>query len=237
MILTIGMPSYNNYQEVWFTVQALRLYQDLEDCEIIIIDNYGKDERLKKMIRNKENVRIVEWTVKQGSGVPRNRIFEHAQGDWVINLDSHVMLRPNAISDFKKWAKKNPDCKDLFHGPMLYDNLKIMTDSYQDKWQGNAWGVWNASRVIDPAEKPFEIKMMGIGCFGCRKDAWQGFNEDFIGFGGVEGYIHEKHRQAGYKEVDPHQDFQSSLKRGVCTDYNPAEKYCQNHGEKGPYYP
>ena len=42
---------------------------------------------------------------------------------------------------------------------------------------------------------------MGCGCFGCRTDVWQGFNEDFTGFGGVEGYIHEKHRQAGYKVI------------------------------------
>ena len=46
MKLTIGMPSYDNYQEVWFTVQALRMYQDLEDCEILVIDNYGKDVRI-----------------------------------------------------------------------------------------------------------------------------------------------------------------------------------------------
>jgi hypothetical protein len=39
--------------------------------------------------------------------------------------------------------------------------------------------------------------MQGLGVFSCRKDAWPGFNPRFRGFGGEEGYIHEKVRQAG----------------------------------------
>jgi hypothetical protein len=37
--------------------------------------------------------------------------------------------------------------------------------------------------------------------FCCRKDAWLGFNPAFRGFGGEEGYIHEKFRQAGRRAV------------------------------------
>ena len=33
--------------------------------------------------------------------------------------------------------------------------------------------------------------------FSCRKDAWLSFNPRFRGFGGEEGYIHEKFRRAG----------------------------------------
>ena len=48
---TIGMPSYNNFTEVFFTVQSLRMYHDLKDAEIIIVDNYG-DKILEKWVRN-----------------------------------------------------------------------------------------------------------------------------------------------------------------------------------------
>ena len=44
---------------------------------------------------------------------------------------------------------------------------------------------------------PFEIPMQGMGAFACRREAWPGFNPRFGGFGGEEGYIHEKFRQAG----------------------------------------
>ena len=39
--------------------------------------------------------------------------------------------------------------------------------------------------------------MQGLGVFSCRKDAWPGFNPLFRGFGGEEGYLHEKVRQRG----------------------------------------
>src|SRR5438477_12942369 len=39
--------------------------------------------------------------------------------------------------------------------------------------------------------------MQGLGAFSCLKQAWLGFQPGFRGFGGEEGYIHEKFRQAG----------------------------------------
>ena len=41
MELSIGMATYDDFDGVYFTVQALRLYQDIEDTEILVIDNYG----------------------------------------------------------------------------------------------------------------------------------------------------------------------------------------------------
>ena len=41
--LTIGKPTYNEFDGVYFTVQALRLYQDLDDTELVVVDNYGCD--------------------------------------------------------------------------------------------------------------------------------------------------------------------------------------------------
>jgi hypothetical protein len=43
--------------------------------------------------------------------------------------------------------------------------------------------------------------MQGLGVFSCRKQAWLGFNPNFRGFGGEEGYIHEKFRQAGARTL------------------------------------
>ena len=59
------------------------------------------------------------------------------------------------------------------------------------------WGIWATDpRGVDPEGEPFEIPMQGMGVFSCRKEAWLGFNPAFRGFGGEEGYIHEKFRQA-----------------------------------------
>lgn len=47
--------------------------------------------------------------------------------------------------------------------------------------------------------RPFDIPMQGLGLFAMRKAAWPGFHPKFQGFGGEEGYIHEKVRQRGGK--------------------------------------
>ena len=201
MKLTIGMPSYNNYQEVWFTVNALRVYQDLKDCEILIIDNYGQDLRLKKFCANKPEVKYILWNPKPSSHVVKNRIFDHGQGDFCVSMDSHIFLYPNVIRDLKNWINENPNCKDLFHGPMVYADMKTVAFEYHDEWTGNQWGRWRNGNLTDLPKDPYEIRMMGTGFFGCKRDAWQGFNEEFTGFGGGEGYIHEKHRQAGHKVI------------------------------------
>jgi hypothetical protein len=39
--LTIEMAAYNDFDGVYFTVQALRLYHDLDDVELLVVDNYG----------------------------------------------------------------------------------------------------------------------------------------------------------------------------------------------------
>ena len=65
-------------------------------------------------------------------------------------------------------------------------------------WRGEMWGIWATDpRGKDPEGDPFEIPMQGLGVFSCRKGAWPGFNPMFRGFGGEEGYIHEKFRRAG----------------------------------------
>jgi hypothetical protein len=39
--LTIGMPSYNDFDGVYVTLQGLRLYHDLADVELLAADNFG----------------------------------------------------------------------------------------------------------------------------------------------------------------------------------------------------
>jgi len=60
------------------------------------------------------------------------------------------------------------------------------------------YGVWGLDpRGEQKDAEPFEIPMQGLGLFACRKDSWPGFHPEFRGFGGEEGYIHEKFRQQG----------------------------------------
>lgn len=200
MKLTIGMASYNNSDQVKFTLQALRMYHDLTDVEILVIDNYG-DDSMRDFIRDWMTngvmpVRYVRWTDVSGPANAKNRIFAEATGEWVLAIDSHVMLAAGAIQRLKSWIDQNPDRTGLFHGPLLYDDITTKADAMNDEWRGGMWGTWR-NAYVDPDAEPYSIPMHGMGLFCCRRDAWLGFNPTFCGFGGEEGYIHEKYRQAG----------------------------------------
>ena len=193
MRLTIGMAVYKSMETVYFTVQSLRAYHNLKDSEILIIDNYGSN-KLYKWCRawGGQKVRYEKYTEFQGTAV-RQQVFEQASGEFVICIDSHVLLLPGAID--RLW-----DGDELVHGPMMYDGLQTGVLCMKNVWRGNMWGIWDdAIRVESFSKEPFEIWGHGLGLFGSRKDAWLGFNPAFRQFGGEEGYIHEKYRKAGRK--------------------------------------
>src|SRR6056300_915603 len=63
------------------------------------------------------------------------------------------------------------------------------------------YGTWGLDATSLIAGEPFETRMMGLGIFSCKKSNWPGFNENFRGFGGEEGYIHEKIRRNGGRSI------------------------------------
>lgn len=190
--LTIGMPSYNNFTEVFFTVQSLRMHHDLTDCEILIVDNFG-DPELEKFVRNQggTQVRYERCLGPLGPSGVKNKVFELAYGEMVMCIDSHVLLVPGAL-------KNIPITDDLIHGPLMYCDTKNYSCGWEPTWRDNMWGIWGNSTRTLPTE-PFSIWGCGMGLFLTKRNTWLGYNKQFKGFGGEEGYIHEKYRQAGRK--------------------------------------
>ncbi len=102
------------------------------------------------------------------------------------------------MARLKAFYRDHPGCTDLLQGPLVYDDLQNISTHFAPEWRAEMWGTWATDpRGHDPEGDPFEIPMQGLGAFSCRKEAWPGFNPRFRGFGGEEGYIHEKFRRAG----------------------------------------
>lgn len=203
-LLTIGMATYDDYDGVFFSIQALRIYQlaGLEDqVEILVIDNnpeskHGKE--VKSFVENWAKGRYIAYTEKQSTAV-RNEIFKNAKGKYTLCMDCHILFEPNAIKNLLNYYKNNPDTKNLIQGQMWYDDLKNTATHFQPEWRDGMYGTWGENKEALQKNEPFEIPMMGLGMFSCKTSEWQGFNENFVGFGGEEGYIHEKFRRAGGK--------------------------------------
>ena len=128
----------------------------------------------------------------------RDVLYRESTSEFVLCVDSHVLIPPGALSRLIAYLKAHRDTRDLLHGPLLYDDLRTISTHFAPQWRGGMYGTWATDpRGTDPEAEPFEIPMQGLGLFVCRRDAWPGLNPRLHGFGGEEGYVHEKVRRAG----------------------------------------
>jgi hypothetical protein len=219
--LTIGMATFEDFYGVYQTVQDLHVHHDLREVEILVIDNHPTGSHGKEVRQYLENwiahspgvgaVRYVAAPEMTGTSQPRNRIFAEARSPYVLACDCHVNFPSKVIARLIQHYDENPDTRDLFSGPMVYDSGVGMETDFQPEWREQMWGTWHYDsragsprwRVYEdlPTEEPFPIPGMGLGVFSCRKDAWLGFSPNFRQFGGEELYIHEKFRQAGARAM------------------------------------
>ena len=201
--LTIGSAVYDDFEGVFFTYQSLRInnLKRLDELDFLIIDNNPSSAEGKATAEYcaKANVRYVPFTERRSTAV-RNEIFWQAQAPYAMSLDSHVLLEPNTIARLLRFYEKDPDSPNLYQGPMTYDCLKHPPTTHLDPvWRDNMFGTWGCDpRGNSPKKKPFEIPLHGLGLFTSKVSEWQGFHILFKGFGGEEGYIHNKYKKAGH---------------------------------------
>lgn len=203
--LTIGSAVYDDFDGVYFTYQALRLNNaDIADqLDFVVIDNNpnsSQGETTKHFCETSKSIRYFPFTEKTSTSI-RNEIFKKAEGEFCMSIDPHVLFEPHTIKTLLGFLSQHSESKDLFHGPMIYDALdesNIVTHM-DPVWRDNMFGTWAHRNAADIGTEPFEIPMHGLGVFLAKTKEWLGFNEKFEGFGGEEGYIHEKYRQQGRK--------------------------------------
>jgi hypothetical protein len=202
--LTIGMATYDDYDGVYFTLQAIRLYHPeiLSDVEFVVVDNNpnGPCGQVLKDIENWiPNYRYIPKDDISGTAV-RDWIFRQAWGEFVLCIDCHILIETGAVKRLIDFFEAEPVTGNLLQGPLVHDDLKSCSTHFKPGWQAGMYGTWDTDPAgTDAHLPPFEIPMQGLGLFACRRSAWPGFNPNFRGFGGEEGYIHEKFRQRGDK--------------------------------------
>ena len=200
--LTIGIPTYDDYDGVYFSLQSIRVHHSeiLSDTEFVIIDNnptssHGK--AVKKFCTGRSSIKYIEHPECRGPADSKNQVFIHAETPYVLCMDGHVLFENGSLKKLLDFYLNNPDTKNLHQGPLVYDCLTAISTHFDPVWRGHMYGTWATDkRGKDPSGDPFEIPMQGTGVFSCAKDAWLGFNDKFRGFGGEEGYIHDKFKAA-----------------------------------------
>lgn len=226
-LLTISIPSFNEYENTYWTVQMLRLYhaEALQRCELLVIDNNPNSEDGRLLAKQMEaiGVRYERFTEATGSHLPKQHAFTIGRGRFVMHMDCHVALPSGALSKLLDHLDANPDCTDLMSGPLLrqgfsadrlargeasIDGKRDLIGTHQIlQWGGtetkmsNALGTWAREPDWRIDGEPFEVPQQGTGLFVCRRDAFPGFSPHFKGWGGNETYLMEKFRRRGDRVV------------------------------------
>jgi cellulose synthase/poly-beta-1,6-N-acetylglucosamine synthase-like glycosyltransferase len=204
--LCVGMSTYDDFDGVWFTIQAIRMYQRdvLDDLSLIVIDNDPQGaaaQPLRELGSWILDYRYIPFGGYNGTAV-RDLVFREADADIVCCVDSHVLLVPGALAALLAWFAEHPESADLLQGPLIRDDLGIAATHLEPTWGEGMFGQWGVDpRIEQPACAPFEVPMQGLGVFACRREAWPGLNPRMRGFGGEEGYLHEKFRQRGGRTI------------------------------------
>lgn len=202
------MATYDDFHGTYFTIQSLRLYHPLcstNDVEFIVLDNNpnGKHSKaLKDFITGwvGHNAKYIPYTEK-ASSFNKYEIVKYANGKYVLILDCHVLLAPNSLDYLMAYFNSHPDCKDLIQGPLLYDDLKNFSTEFAPVWRDSMYGTWHTNRQAHDSGQPFEIPLQGMGMCAFEKSNWPGINPNFRGFGAEEGYVAEKFRRNGGKNI------------------------------------
>lgn len=200
--LTIGMCTFDDFDGVYFSLQAIRLYHPevLDRVNFLVIDNNptgAHSSHVRTLCEQVPDCYYFPYRSHVSTSV-RDLLFRISTSDFVLSMDCHVLFPPGVLARLLDYMDANPDTDDLLQGPLVYDDCTSVASHFEPVWSRGMWGRWgNDPRAKEPDAEPFEILMQGLGVFACRREAWPGFNRKFGCFGGEEGYIHERVRRAG----------------------------------------
>lgn len=197
------MATYDDYEGVYFTIQALRMYHpELSniDYEIIVLDNNpsSKHGKLTKDFINSyvKNGRYIEFVDYQSSFC-KYHILTNAVGEIYVGIDCHVLLYPHFFTSVIEYFADQNNSMNILQGPLMMDCMSAPITHMNREWRGNMLGTWGLDSKKLSKGIPFEIPMHGMGMFACMKNNFPIIPSTFRAFGGEEGFIHDKFRQNG----------------------------------------
>lgn len=205
-ILSIGMATYDDFDGVFFSVQSLRMFHEIcntNEVEFIILDGNPNSEHgkcCKGFIEDKLKQKYIPYFGKLSS-FNKYETIKYAEGKYLLIIDCHVLIQKNGIAKLLEYFKNNKNCKDLLQGPLIQDHLSRVYTHFDKVWRGDMYGIWATDQQSYEKGEPFEIPMQGMGLLSFEKEFWPGINDNFEGFGGEEGYIAEKFKMNGGKNI------------------------------------
>jgi glycosyltransferase involved in cell wall biosynthesis len=197
MKLTIGMANYADAQGAWWTLSSLRLHHvplSSKDIELLVVDDMPQANQELQTSCALAKARYIHAPKNLGPAHAKNSVFEHARGEHVLLLDSHVLLGECHIDTLLKLIDSVCIGDDMWVGPLVNEAGEVIATELVPELRGGMLGVWH----VRPQMPPWcEVQAHGTAYMCMRRESWPGFSQHFQGFAGEEVYIHEKVRRQG----------------------------------------
>ncbi len=115
--LTIGMATYDDYDGVYFSAQAIRLFHPeiTARSEILVLDNNPSGPcagALKKLETYISGYRYIPYGSSHGTSV-RDCLFREANSTFVLSMDCHVLFAPGSLARLVSFLERRSDSNDL----------------------------------------------------------------------------------------------------------------------------
>lgn len=193
-VITIGLCTRNSERTILESIRGVK-EQDFphELMEVIVVDGNSRDGTLQ-IIKQQLSTTSIKTTIfveKVGLGFARQIVVDHAKGDYIVWVDSDVILSRNYIRKQVAFMESNPSIA------IALGSFGILTD---DNWVA---ALENIGYVIDSLKhkgKP-TTKLIGAGGAVFRVEAVRqigGFNQNIKG-AHEDMDIAYRFRSAGWK--------------------------------------
>lgn len=143
--LTIGMATMNDFDGVYFTIMAINAYHRqnrFEEIELIVVDqsNSPGHQEMVKGVCAHARAHYIPFPSPAGTSQSRNEVFRRATGDFVLCIDSHVLLLPRAIERLLNFIPEAGP--HIYSGPLIMDSGTSLCTHFNPFWRGEMFGVW-----------------------------------------------------------------------------------------------
>ncbi|GHA38929.1 glycosyltransferase family 2 protein [Photobacterium aphoticum] len=144
--LSVIIPTFNRAQFLSRSVNSI-LSQDIDDIEIIIVDDYKKDqtEEIKESFNHLSCVKVVKSWAHRPSGA-RNIGVKNALGQYISFLDDDDIYLPGRLNNMLTYIENESEKLSFVSSGRLFevnDFQKVMLDDSQK------YGVIKLSDVLD----------------------------------------------------------------------------------------
>jgi hypothetical protein len=170
--ITIGMAHHTDYHGVYFSIQDIYkelIFNDRQDLldrlEFLIIEN-AKDNKHAQSVKHLKNAtglgdkfRVIDLEENHGTSCTRNKLIEEANTEFVLVIDCHVFLCPvvETLDKLFDFIDQYPNIKNLYQGPLVYDNMKVISTHFNDEWGSGMWGRWGSAWSCKCGKTSFSI--------------------------------------------------------------------------------